>query len=337
MKVLRLDKSGKLNLFEGDVPAAKQDETLIQVSAVGICGSDVHWIEHGGIGDEILTEPLVLGHEFAGVVTEGIRKDHLVAVDPAIPCWKCDFCHLGHPNFCQNLRFAGHRSQDGALREYMPWPTDNLYEIPTSMTPNEGAMLEPLGVAIHATDLGKLKAGMRIGVYGCGPIGLLIVQLARIMGAVQIVATDKLNHRLEAAESFGATQTFLAQNGNEIAGIMSATNSGGVDVAIEAAGENEAVETAIETVKFGGRVVLVGIPQEDRTSFRASAARRKGLTIKLSRRMKLTYPRAINLVKVGLIDVKSIVSHEFPLAEYEQAFRIAQKREGLKVVIRPSK
>lgn len=336
MKVLRLDKSGNFNLYEEAVPSTIQDETLIQITAVGICGSDVHWFEHGGIGDEIVTQPLVLGHEFAGVVAEGNQKDQPVAVDPAIPCWNCDFCHRGHPNFCQTLRFAGHGSQDGALREFMPWPTDNLYEIPASMTPNEGAMLEPLGVAIHATDLGKLKAGTRIGIYGCGPIGLLIVQLARIMGAVQIVATDKLKHRLEAAESFGATQTFLAQNGDEIADIMSATNSRGVDVAIEAAGENEAVETAIETVKYGGRVVLVGIPQEDRTSFRASAARRKGLTIKLSRRMKLTYPRAINLVKNGLIDVKSIVSHEFPLVDYEQAFRIAQYREGLKVILKPS-
>jgi len=336
LKVLRLDKSGNLNLFEGDVPGVKQDETLIQVTAVGICGSDVHWYEHGGIGDETVTEPLVLGHEFAGVVAEGNQKGQPVSVDPAIPCWKCNFCHLGHPNFCQNLRFAGHGNQDGALREFMPWPTDNLYEIPASMTPNEGAMLEPLGVAIHATDLGKLKAGMRIGVYGCGPIGLLIIQLARIMGAVQIIATDEHKHRLEAAESFGATQTFLAQNTNEIAGIMSATDSVGVDVAIEAAGENEAVETAIETVKYGGRVVLVGIPQQDRTNFRASAARRKGLTIKLSRRMKLTYPRAISLVENGLIDVKSIVSHEFPLAEYEQAFKIAQDREGLKVILNPS-
>lgn len=336
MKVLRLDKSGNLNLDEEAVPSVEQDETLIQVTAVGICGSDVHWFEHAGIGDSIVTTPLVLGHEFAGVVAEGNQEGQPVAVDPAVACWNCELCRRGHPNLCQNLRFAGHGIQDGALREFMPWPTDNLYEIPASMTPNEGAMLEPLGVAIHATDLGKLKAGMSIGVYGCGPIGLLIVQLARIMGAVQIVATDKLKHRLEAAESFGATQTFLAQNGNEIADIKSATNSGGVDVAIEAAGENEAVETAIETVKYGGRVVLVGIPQEDRTSFRASAARRKGLTIKLSRRMKVTYPPAINLVKVGLIDVKSIVSHEFPLAEYEQAFRIAKNREGLKVILKPS-
>jgi L-iditol 2-dehydrogenase len=337
LKALRLGRNGILNLVDEDPPKSTHGETLVRVTAVGICGSDIHWYEDGGIGDARVTNPLILGHEFSGVIDEGDRVGERVAVDPALPCWRCELCLQGHPNLCKRILFAGDGEQDGALREQLSWPVTNLYEIPDSITDVEGAMLEPLGVAIHAVELGKLKPGMRVGVYGCGPIGLLILQLARMMGASQIIATDKLSHRLDAAEGFGATDTFQAENCNEVKDVVSATKSSGVDVAFEVAGENEAVETAVETAALGGRVVLVGIPSEDRTSFRATTARRKGLTIKLSRRMKLTYPRAIELVEKGLVEVKSIVTHEFMLEEYDAAFKIALKREGLKVVIRPSK
>lgn len=336
MKALRLGQNGKLNLIDEVPPMSAHGETLIRVTAVGICGSDIHWFEDAGIGDVRVTKPLILGHEFAGVINEGNRKGTRVAVDPAMPCWRCDLCLQGNPNLCLRIQFAGDGEQDGAFREQLSWPETNLYEIPDSITDVEGAMLEPLGVAIHAVELGKLRPGMRVGVYGCGPIGLLILQLAQMMGAYQIIATDKLNHRLKAAERFGASETFTAEDCKETKAVMSATNSIGVDVAFEAAGENEAVETAVETAVPGGRVVLVGIPSEDRTSFKASTARRKGLTIKLSRRMKLTYPRAIELVEKGLVDLRSIVTHEFKLEEYDAAFQIAQKREGLKVIIRPA-
>ena len=336
MKALRLGRNRELNLVDEDPPKYTRGETLLRVTAVGICGSDIHWVEDAGIGDTRVTKPLVLGHEFAGVIDEGDRKGTRVAVDPAMPCWRCDSCLQGNPNLCLRIQFAGDGEQDGALREQLSWPNPNLYEIPDLITDVEGAMLEPLGVAIHAIELGKLRPGMRVGVYGCGPIGLLILQLAQMIGAHQIIATDKLNHRLKAAERFGATDTFTAEDCKETKAIMSVTNSKGVDVAFEAAGENEAVETAIDTAAPGGRVVFVGIPSEDRTSFQASTARRKGLTIKLSRRMKLTYPQAIELVEKGLVDLKSIVTHEFKLEEYDAAFQIAQKREGMKVVIRPA-
>lgn len=155
-------------------------------------------------------------------------------------------------------------------------------------------MLEPLGVALHAVDLGHLKPGMNIGVFGSGPIGLLIAQIARISGATTIIATDPLTHRLDAAREFGATHAIEA-DGQESNKILSITNGRGVDVAFEAAAANAAVEAAIASTKPGARVVLVGLPGDDRTTFTASVARRKGLTIKLSRRMKHTYPRAIQL------------------------------------------
>jgi L-iditol 2-dehydrogenase len=185
-------------------------------------------------------------------------------------------------------------------------------------------------------DLGKINPGGVVGVFGCGPIGLMIMQLARLAGAMEIIVSERLPHRLEAAFSFGATRGFLVTDDMDQAAVEREMGHKGVDVAFEVAGDNQAVETAITAVKPGGRVILVGIPAEDWTAFTASTARRKGLTIKLSRRMKFTYPRAIQLVDEGLVDVRSIISYRYPLTEYEQAFQVASRREGLKVVIQPT-
>jgi L-iditol 2-dehydrogenase len=335
MKVLRLHGMGDLRLHDEPEPVPGPGEVLLRVTAVGLCGSDLHWLSEAGIGDARLQEPLVLGHEFAGVIESGERRGERVAVDPAVPCRACEFCLEGNPNFCSALRFAGHGTEDGALRQYTAWPAHCLHPLPDSLTDAEGVMLEPLGVAIHAVDLGHLKPGMAVGVFGCGPIGLLVLQLARAAGATHVMATEKLPHRLEAARSLGATAVFQATNGRESAEILAATEGKGVDVAFEAAGENEAVETAIEVARPGARVVLIGIPADDRTAFTASTARRKGLTIKLTRRMKRVYPRAIRLVESGMVDVRPLVTHRFPLTEFEKAFSTAQRREGLKVIIEP--
>jgi L-iditol 2-dehydrogenase len=335
MKALRLHAVGELHLHDEGDPIATEDEVVLRVTAVGLCGSDVHWYEEAGIGDARLDRSLVLGHEFAGIIDSGDRQGERVAVDPAIACRQCRFCQEGHPNFCENMRFAGHGAVDGALREKLSWPRFLLHRLPDEFTDIEGAMLEPLGVALHALNLGHVLPGMSVGVFGCGPIGLMLVQLVRAAGATRIAATDRLPLRLDAARSFGATHVIRAEGGQEDAEIAAALGREGVDVAFEAAGDNDAVESAIGAVRPGGKVILIGIPDNDRTAFSASAARRKGLTLKLVRRMKHTYPRAIGLIQSGVVDVKSLVTHCFPLAEYKTAFETARKREGLKVVITP--
>jgi L-iditol 2-dehydrogenase len=329
MKSVRLHGTGHLQIHEEPVPTAGAGEKLVRVKAVGVCGSDLHWFSEGAIGDAKLEHPLVLGHEFAGVTEDGQR----VAVDPAIPCRQCEWCERGHPNLCANLIFAGHGKTDGGLRECIAWSEKSLFPIPGSLSDADGAMLEPLGVAIYTVDLAKLKPGMTVGVFGCGPIGLLILQVAKHAGAANIISTDKLAHRVEAAKSFGAEHVFLADEGRELQEIEAATNGRGVDVAFEAAGTQAAVEAAFAAVTPGGKVILAGIPEDDKTSFSASLARRKGLTIKLVRRMKHTYPRAIDMVSKGLVDVSSLVTHRFPLEQAVEAFRVAERREGLKVVI----
>jgi L-iditol 2-dehydrogenase len=193
-------------------------------------------------------------------------------------------------------------------------------------------MLEPLGVAMHSLRMGPFQPGMDVGVYGCGPIGLMVIRLACLAGAGRIFATDIISQRLELAREMGATDVFMA-DGSERAAVLGATRKRGVDVSFEVAGQNDAVETAVVTCKPGGCVVVTGITADDRTTFTASAARRKGLTIKIVRRMKHTYPRAIRLVSSGMVDVHSLISHILPFEQYPKAFDLAEKRAGIMVVL----
>jgi L-iditol 2-dehydrogenase len=307
-------------------------EALVRVEAVGLCGSDLHWFEDGGIGGTTITRPIVPGHELAGRTEDG----RLVAVDPAVSCGRCRLCLEGHPNLCPSVRFAGQGADDGALREWMAWPAECLFPLPEGFTAADGAMLEPLGVALHTLDLAHVRPGASVGVFGCGPIGLFALQVAKLAGAARLVATDLPSraHRLEAARALGA-EVLAAENGREARAIVDAVGGLGLDAGIEAAGTAEAVDAAIEAVRPGARVVLAGIPAGERTSFRTSSARRKGLTIAFVRRMKHVYPRAIALAAAGRVDLRSVVSHRFPLAEAGLAFTLAAAREGLKVVIEP--
>jgi L-iditol 2-dehydrogenase len=301
MKTARIHGPGNIQLHDEPIPTPQPDETLVRVTAVGLCGSDLHWFSEGGIGDTGLVHPLILGHEFAGVTPSG----QCVALDPSVPCDRCEDCREGNPNLCGAQQFAGFAADDGGLREWVAWKTRCLVPIPETLSDADGAMLEPLGIALHAVDLGKLRAGMRVGVFGCGPIGLLVLQVARAAGAAEIFFTEPLEHRRDAARQFGACEWDGRQE---------------VDVVFECAGVNQAVRDATLAIKPGGRVILVGIPEEAETCIPASVARRKGLTVKWSRRMKHTYPRALRLVESGPVNVRSLVTHCFPLKQVVEAF-----------------
>ena len=301
---------------------------LLRVTATGICGSDVHAFANARIGDTVLKSPLVLGHEFAGVIetigsgVEELRAGMSGAVDPAQPCHHCDLCEGGNPNLCRRLHFCGLYPDDGSLCEFMVVPARTCFPVPDSIDDEAAAMLEPLGVALHAINLAKIRPGNRVAVIGAGPIGLLLVQAAKLAGAGEIFVRDPLPGRLMLAAKLGAKP--LAVRGE-------------VDVAIEAAWGGAAIEQALELARPGGRVVLVGIPSEDRCAFQHSTARRKGLTIVFSRRMKHTYPRAIRLVESGKVDVHSLVTHRVPLKNVAEAFALnsAYKDNVVKIIVMP--
>jgi L-iditol 2-dehydrogenase len=334
MRVARLYGVADMRLSQEPVPAADQGKSLVRVTAVGICGSDLHWWAEGGIGDAVLDRPLVPGHEAAGIIDEGPRRGERVALDPAIACGTCRSCRSGYRNLCVRIRFAGHGTQDGALRELLAWPSDLLHPLPDALADADGAMLEPLGVAIHAADLGHLRLGGSAVVIGCGPIGLLLIQVLRAAGAASVAAFDPLAHRREAASRLGADLTADPAQAGTAADVRELVGDG-VDVAFEIAGTDGAVQLAMIAARPGGRVVLGGIPDDDWTRFQASVARRKGLTIAMVRRMNETYPRAISLAATGRVELPSLVTQRFPLAQAAEAFGAAARRGGLKVIVEP--
>src|SRR5947207_2004724 len=254
MRVARLHGAGDLRLGEEPAPRVPVGHSLVRVTAVGLCGSDLHWYGEAGIGDARLREPLVIGHELAGVVAEGPLAGTRVAVDPAIPCGSCELCREGNPNLCPTIRFCGHGDTDGALRDFLAWPSDLLHPLPDRLSDADGAMLEPLGVAIHAVDLGHLHVGGSVAVIGCGPIGLLVLQVARVAGAATVIAVDPQPHRREAARRPGAGVVVAPDGVSDE--VWQAGGRYGVHAAFEAAGTDHAVGLAVAAARPGGRVVL---------------------------------------------------------------------------------
>lgn len=334
MRVARLHGVGDVRLGDEDPPTAAAGESLVRVGAVGLCGSDLHWFDQGGIGDAVITRPIVPGHEIAGTVITGPHEGRLVAVDPAIPCGHCAMCLEGHRNLCPTAGFSGHGSLDGGLREVMSWPTHLLHPLPDSVTAADGAVLEPLGVALHAWDLSHAALGSTVAVVGCGPIGLLLVQVAIAGGAGRVIAVDPLPHRREAALRYGAEVGLTVEQAADPA-VWAELTGLGCGVSFEVAGNDDAIELALVAARPGARVMLAGIPDDDHSGFPAGLTRRKGLTLVLVRRMKEMYDRTVALVEAGDVDVRSIVSETFPLTRTAEAFTSGTARGGLKVVIAP--
>jgi L-iditol 2-dehydrogenase len=320
-------------------------EVLVGVTTVGICGSDLHVYREGVIADTTVDSPVILGHEFSGRVEQigsdagggsggPLRVGMRVAVDPAISCGQCELCRQGHPNLCLHGRFCGHFPEPGALRERLVVPARNCLPLPDAIDQESGALIETLTVALHATRLAKIKAGEAVTILGAGPIGLCVLQTVRLAGARPIFVTDKFAWRRGLAEQLGGV--VVSHDDDPAARVREQTTGRGVDVAIEVAWGDEAIQQAAEMVRPGGRLVLVGVPRDDRLLLRHSTARRKGLTIRMIRRAKHTFREAIELVQTGRVDLRNLITHRFGLADAASAFALnAGYADGVvKVMIR---
>jgi L-iditol 2-dehydrogenase len=324
-------------------PAAGQ--VLLRVKTTGVCGSDLHSYHDARIGDTAIEGPFVIGHEFSAIVeavgaeaADGAHQPLVVgtrvAVDPAQPCGRCESCDQGHPNLCHRLHFCGNFPDGGSLCEWMHMPARSCFPVPDAIDDTQAALIEPLGVALHAVDLARIRVGDTVAIIGAGPIGLMMLQLVRLSGASAVFVTDKFPWRLALAERWGARP--ILSDGPDPVGVVSRETLGrGVDIAIEAAWADHSIGQAVDMARLGGRAVLVGIPGDDRLAMKHSTARRKGLTIRLSRRMKHIHRRAIDLILDGRVDLSPLVSHRFPLAHAAEAFRLnAAYEDGVvKVVI----
>ena len=321
---LRLDR-----IPQAEFP--ERGEVRLRTMITCICGSDLHAYNDNRLGDTDIQTPLVLGHEFSAVVeTVGaealdgtgasLQAGQRVAVDPAVSCEACEFCRKGHPNLCNRLTFCGLWPEDGSLQEFKTVPARSCFPVPGSLDDVQTALLEPLGVALHAVELSALKIEESVAILGAGPIGLLVLEIVRESGAHPIIVSERLSWRLERARHLGATTVINAARQDVAVAILDATGGRGADVVFEAAWAQETVDQAVRAACPGGRVVVVGIPSDDRMSMRASTARRKGLTIRLCRRMKHAYPRAIAVAVRGAVDLAGLVTHHCPLSCAAEAF-----------------
>jgi L-iditol 2-dehydrogenase len=328
MRGARLHGIRDLRVEDLPRPSPGPGEVLLKVASVGVCGSDVHYYVEGRIGHQVVTDPIVMGHEFSawvaglGAGVKNLAMGELVAVEPGISCGECESCQQGHPNLCPDVRFCGTPPIDGVFREYTVMPAENCFVLPEGFGAEEGAVLEPLGIAIHAVDLAHLKPGQTIAILGAGPIGLLTAAVARAAGASEIYMTEPLAYRRQFGLNYAADVMLNPDETDVVAEITRLTGGRGVDVAFEAAGAPETPNQAASLARPGGKLVVAGIPADDTMTLTASTARRKGLTIKLVRRMKHTYPRSIRLVQKDMVDVKSLVTHVFPLERITQAFEM---------------
>ncbi len=350
MRAARLH--GARDIRVDDVPEPEPPgagEALVEVGAVGVCGSDLHTYQDGRIGDTEVPRPAVLGHEFMGRVValgedavDGFHRPLAlgarVAVDPTIPDVAHEQYELGNPNLAVES-FLGLYPTDGGLQERIRVPARVCFPVPDEVSDDAAALLEPLGVALHTVGLAHLELGDTVAVLGSGPIGLLVQRLALLAGASAVYAFDRFDWRLEKARAWGATESHRVEDPYDAVGAVErATGGRGVDVAIEAAWADESVAVAAEIARLGGRLVLAGIPGDDRLALKHSTARRKGLTMRMVRRMKHTYPRALWLAGSGKVVLDDLVSHRFPLERTAEAFASnARYDEGVhKVMVRVS-
>lgn len=343
MKVLRLHKPYDMRFHDEPIPEIGPDEVLIKVGSVGVCASDVHYYREGRIGDQVVEKPVIMGHEFSGTVVKagsrvtGLAEGARVAVEPGKSCGECEPCRSGYTNLCRNIVFFGTPPIDGCLREYLAWPARLCIPVSDSVSLDEAAMIEPLAVGVYAVELARISGGEKLAILGAGAIGLSVLQAARLAGAGKIIVTDPISERREIAVKLGADAAIDPSDGNSTAAVVEQTG-GGADISFECAGMPDAVWQTVEVIRPKGRVVVVGIPEEDSYCFPASMCRRREVNIQLVRRSRDTGERSVEMLETKQVDVASYATHCFSFDQAEEAFKLAAaKTDGVvRAVIRVS-
>ena len=314
-------------------PSLGAGEVLVRVRSVTICASDIHVFAEGNVGGISWDSPFVPGHEAAGVVEDAndteLAVGAAVVLDPAAPCHTCDMCEDGLYHLCRNLKFLDLPPVHGAMRERVAWPANRAFAVPGSVDILEAPLIEPLCIAVHALELASRPEGATVLVAGCGAIGLFTVQMAKIRGAANVIATDLVPERLAAARELGADATVNVSRADPVAAVLKHTGGRGVDIAFEAAGPPEALQQCLDAVRPAGEVVVIGIPSEDEYRVTASDLRRRELTLQFVRRQNENYPEAIELVERGRVRLSPVLTHRFPMERAQEAFELAaRKGEG---------
>lgn len=332
----------KMEIREIGMPVPKDKEVVVKVEYVGICGSDVHYLEHGKIGDFIVNGDFILGHECAGTVTEigasveNIKVGDRVALEPGITCGQCEFCKAGKYNLCPDVEFLATPPYHGSLMNYIAFPENMAFKLPDNVSTKEGALVEPLAVGLHAAAQGGVKLGDKVVILGAGCIGLVTLLACKAYGATDVIVVDVIEKRLEVAKKLGASHVINAKNEKTIEKIMELTGGKGADKVIETAGSEITIKQTPYAAKRGGTIVLVGLAPKDIIEFDFMQVMTKEIEIKSVFRYRNIYPSAIGAIADGKIDVKGIVTHEFDFEDSKKAFDfvIENKNDVVKAVIK---
>ncbi len=336
MRVSVLYGAGSLGIEERPDPRPGPHEVVVRVAAVGVCGSDVHYYEHGRIGSHVVESPLVLGHEASGVVTETgsevtrLEVGQRVSLEPGVPDFTCPECLAGRYNLCHGMRFFATPPIDGAFAELVTSHELFAHPVPDTMSDDAAALLEPLSVGVWACRKASVGAGSRVLVTGAGPVGLMAAQVARALGAAEVVVSDVNPHRLQLARDLGATQVIDART--------SSAAEAGVepDVLLECSGHPGATQDAISTVARAGHVVLVGMGG-DLLTLPLSLVQEREIVVTGTFRYAHTWPAAMALAASGRVQLDGLVTGHYGLEGVEQALTVTRgDPHAVKPVVQPA-
>ena len=337
MKAMVLTGIREMEMQEFPMPVIQNDtDVLIKMKVVGICGSDVHYYQSGKIGGQIVQYPFPVGHEGAGeVISVGSRVSRVkpgdrIAIEPAMPCGECDQCKAGRPHTCRKLRFLGCPGQaDGCLSEYIVMPEQSCFRIAATMSYTEAAISEPLAIGVYAVNQSVPMKGATIGILGFGPIGMSVILPAIAKGAEKIFVTDLIDERLSIAKACGATWTGNAASQDVVNEIV-AREPLLLDVVFECCGKQEAMDQAIELLKPGGKLMIIGIPEFDRWNFSVDKLRHKEICIQSVRRQNHSVEEAIESMENGRLNVEKMATHRFGFEDTKAGFDLVSGyRDGV--------
>ena len=327
MKAMMLTGIRQIEMKDVPDPIIKNPKDVkIKMSVLGICGSDIHYFTQGKIGSQEVKFPFSVGHEAAGVVIETgrsvtrVKPGDTIAIDPAMPCYECDQCRAGRHHTCRKIRFLGCPGQaDGALCEYIVMPEANCFPLSGNLTPDHGSISEPLTIGIYSVKKSGGVKGLNIGILGFGPIGMSVMLAAKAQGVDNIYVTDKINERLSVAVKEGAFYTGNPLKVN-VAQQIKQKEPLGLDVVFECCGQQEALDQAVDIMKPGGKIMVVGIPEFDTWSVNVENTRRREIMIQFIRRQVDCVESALEMMNSGDIDVKNMITHRFPFNRTKEAF-----------------
>jgi L-iditol 2-dehydrogenase len=327
MKAMMLTGIRQMEMKEVPTPTVLNDlDVLIKMKTLGVCGSDIHYYVSGRIGSQVVEYPFTVGHEGAGEVVEigkgvsRVKPGDRIAIEPAMPCWECDQCRAGRPHTCRKLRFLGCPGQaEGSLSEFIVMPESSCFKIPDQMSFDEAAISEPLAIGLYAVKQSIPMEGAKVGILGFGPIGMSVLLPALAMGAKEIYVTDKIDARLRMAENSGASLTGNPDQ-EDVVEKISGSVPELLDVVFECCGQQDAMDNAVDLLKPGGKLMIIGIPEFDHWRFPTDKIRRKELCIQNVRRQNEAVQDALDMITSGEISVESMATHRFSFEQSKEAF-----------------